>query len=56
MLQALFIASYPTVPSSLFTNGNLPFRETLRHANDRGIPASFTGILNAKCFIVWKSW
>ena len=42
MLQALFTASYPTVPSALFANGNLPFRETLRHAN-RGVPASFTG-------------
>lgn len=43
MLQALFTASYPTVPSALFTNGNLPFRETLRHANNRGVRATFTG-------------
>lgn len=55
MLQALFTASYPTVPNALLANGNVPFREALRHANVRGIPASSTGIPNTKCFLLWKS-
>lgn len=55
MLQALFTAPYPTVPSLLSANGNLPFREAPRHASVRGIPASSTGIPNATCFIPWKS-
>lgn len=50
MLQALFTASYSTVPTALLANGNVPFREALRHASVRGIPASSTGIPKYKVF------
>lgn len=50
MLRALFTASYPIVPNTLLANWNVHFREALRHANVRGVPASSAGIPNAKMF------